>query len=87
MIEDFFFEIKQKTGGVIRYEMLDAFFCSATGKNYILYTNNILDENNKIKVYASTYDPNEYQIKLSPIETDEEWKYIENYLNNEVSEE
>ena len=52
-----------------------------TGKNYIVYTDNTTDEEGNKKVYASTFDPKEENPVLGPIETDEEWKVIENILN------
>jgi len=43
--------------------------------NYIIYT----DKNKEIKnnLMASRYEENEDELTLYPIETDEEWEYIE----------
>lgn len=86
MTDEFFFEITDDDGNVMEYEMLDTFFCDETGKNYILYTDHTLDENRRKKVYAAVCQPNEEEWQLSPIETDEEWAYIEEYLSKEVSD-
>ena len=39
-----------------------------------------LDANGKIKVYANTYDPSGNDINLGQIETDKEWEVIEGLL-------
>ena len=33
-----------------------------------------------MKVYASIYNPDEDETKLFPVETEEEWKFIETIL-------
>ena len=52
----------------------------------MLYTDNELDEDGNIKVYASIYVPKEdgtidENTTLKPIETDSEWKIIETILD------
>lgn len=63
-----------------------AFLWTKTNKNYIIYTDNTIDENNDLNIYASIYDPND-STKLDEIKTDEEWSEIEKriqiLLNNE----
>ena len=70
------FEVFNDLGERIKCNALFTFESDETGKNYIVYTDNTIDENGNKKVYASTFNP-----KLGPIETDEEWKVIENILN------
>lgn len=62
------------------YDVLFTFESEENGKNYITYTDNSLDENGNIVVYASTYDPTNPQSRLEPVETDQEWKVIETIL-------
>ena len=50
-------------------------------KNYIVYTDNTLDEEGNTKVSASIYNPDQDETKLLPIETDKEWKIIETILD------
>ena len=67
-------------GKDIEYEVLFTFDSDETKKNYIVYTDNTLDEEGNTKVYASIYDPEKEDQNLQPIETDEEWDMIENIL-------
>lgn len=65
----------------IECEVLFTFESDETKKNYIVYTDNTLDEQGNTKVYASIYNPNEENTNLIPIETDKEWKIIETILD------
>jgi len=67
-------------GKEIECEVLFTFESEETNKNYIVYTDNTIDEIGNIKVYASIFDPNNENTKLEPIETEKEWKIIENIL-------
>ncbi|MBE6153095.1 MAG: DUF1292 domain-containing protein [Firmicutes bacterium] len=67
-------------GKEIECEVLFTFESEETNKNYIVYTDNTMDEIGNIKVYASIFDPNNENTKLEPIETEKEWKIIENIL-------
>ncbi len=73
-------------GNEVECEILFTFRSDKTGKDYIVYTDNTLDEDGSTKVYASSYDPEEDDTPLLPIETDEEWALIEKIVN-ELSEE
>ena len=82
-------------GKEIECEVLFTFESEETNKNYIVYTDNTVDEIGNIKVYASIFDPNSDTTKLDPIETEKEWNMIESILetlqeeakdNNEDSE-
>ena len=75
------FKIIDKDGKEIEFEILFTFESDETNKNYMVYTDNTTDEEGNKKVYASTFDPKEENPVLGPIETDEEWKVIENILN------
>ena len=61
-------------------EVLFTFESDETNKNYIVYTDNTIDEEGNTKVYASIYNPEQDETKLLPIETDKEWKIIETIL-------
>ena len=74
------FKIMGDNGQEIECEVLFTFESDETGKNYIVYTDNTLDEQGNTKVYASIYTPNEENTNLIPIETDKEWKIIETIL-------
>ena len=74
------FVVINDEGKEIECEVLFTFESEETNKNYIVYTDNTIDEIGNIKVYASIFDPNNENTKLEPIETEKEWKIIENIL-------
>lgn len=75
------FKLFDDDGKEIECEVLFTFESDETKKNYMVYTDNTSDEEGNTKVYASIYNPDEDEQKLLPIETDEEWKIIEDILN------
>ena len=74
------FSMLDENGKEITYDVLFTFESEENGKNYIVYTDNSLDETGNIVVYASTYDPTDPQSRLGAIETEQEWKVIETIL-------
>ena len=60
--------------------MLFTFDNEETNKSYIAYTDNSVDENGNVQVYASVYYPGTDSTKLDPIETEKEWQVIEKIL-------
>ena len=68
------------------FEALFTFEHNLTGKNYIVYTDNILDENGCTRVYASIYDPLEQRPRLQPIVDDEEWEMVAAVLEQQQAE-
>ena len=74
------FKILGDDGREIECEVLFTFESDETKKNYIVYTDNTVDEEGNTKVYASIYNPDQDETKLLPIETDKEWKIIETIL-------
>ena len=75
------FKVIDEKGNEIECEVLFTFESDETGKNYIVYTDNTTDELGNTKVYASIYNPDEENLKLTAIETDKEWKIIETILD------
>ena len=74
------FKVINDEGKEIECEVLFTFESDETKKNYIVYTDNTVDEEGNTKVYASIYNPNEENTTLIPIETEKEWKIIETIL-------
>ena len=74
------FKVVNDEGKEVECEVLFTFESDETNKNYLVYTDNTLDDEGNTKVYASIYNPNEDETKLLPIETDKEWKIIETIL-------
>lgn len=54
-------------------------------KSYIIFSDMEKDENGKIEIHANIYDSGKSEFKLFPIETDKEWKMIDNIIKS-VSE-
>lgn len=75
------FKIKGENGQDIECEALFTFEGKENGKNYIVYTDNTLDEQGNTKVYASIFDPTKDEQTMQPIETEAEWKMIESILD------
>lgn len=79
------FTVTDENGAQITFETLFTFASDETKKDYIVYTDNTTDEEGNTKVYASIYEPTENgeikeNTKLTPIETESEWKIIETIL-------
>ena len=75
------FKVISDEGKEVDCEVLFTFESDETKKNYIVYTDNTVDDEGNTKVYASIYNPEEEETKLLPIETEKEWKIIETILD------
>ena len=76
------FTLIDEEGKKVVYDVLFTFDSEETNKSYIVYTDNTLDEEGNIQVFASTYQKVEgTTTKLEAIETEKEWKIIETILN------
>ncbi|HHW69448.1 MAG TPA: DUF1292 domain-containing protein [Tenericutes bacterium] len=80
------FKVIDNEGKEVECEVLFTFESEETNKNYMVYTDNTIDEEGNTRVYASIYNPEEEEPKLIPIETDKEWKIIETILDELQSE-
>lgn len=74
------FTVLGDDGREITCNVLFTFESDETKKNYIVYTDNSKDDNGNIQVFASIYDPEDPETRLTPIETEKEWKIIETIL-------
>ncbi len=76
------FTLIDEEGKKVVYDVLFTFDSEETNKSYIVYTDNTLDEEGNIQVFASNYQKGEgTTTKLEAIETEKEWKIIETILN------
>ena len=83
------FKVFDDQGKEVECEVLFTFESDETKKNYMVYTDNTVDEDGNTKVYASVYNPDEDETRLMPIETEKEWQIIETILDelqNEIKE-
>lgn len=74
------FKVINDDGEEVTCEVLFTFENDETHKNYIVYTDNTLDEDGNTRIYASVYNPDDDETKLLPIETEKEWAIIETIL-------
>ncbi len=77
MEEKLTFKINDETGKEIECEELYSFKNEETNKNYMVYTDNSVDEDGCLCIYAAIYNPEDKEKKLIPIENDEEWAFVE----------
>ena len=71
-------------GTKVEYNVILTFKSNITNKNYCIYTDDTLDQNNKLRIYTAVYDqtlPNPY---LGEPTTKEEWNEITSVINNVI---
>lgn len=73
-------KVYDENGNEVICDILFTFDSEETKKSYIVYTDNTKDENGKVKVYASIYNPKDEKMELEDIKTDKEWKVIDTIL-------
>ena len=80
------FKYVNEDGKEIVCDILFTFDSDETKKSYIVYTDNSRDAEGNVQVFASIYSPNDEKLKLSPIETEQEWKIIETIITSITEE-
>ena len=70
------------SGKKIKCDVLFSFDSDETNKSYIVYTDNTVDKNGSLKVYASIYNPKVKVSSLTPITSKKEWMIIEKLLSS-----
>ena len=73
-------KISNDKGEEVVCDILFTFDNEETHKSYVAYTDNTKDENGRVRVYASTYDPKDLSKKLEDIQTEKEWKVIQTII-------
>ena len=63
------------------YDVILTFKNEKNEKDYVVYTDNTYDDDNKLKIYAALYNPLTDEF-LGYVEDKEEWKEIINILDN-----
>ena len=76
------FKMITDDGQEVVCNVLFTFDSEETKKSYIVYTDNSLDDNGKVQVYASIYNPDDPHSELKEIKTEKEWKVIETILES-----
>ena len=73
--------LKHTDGSEDEYTLLMLFKSTKMNKEYILYTDETYDADDKLNIFASIYNDN----TISDIETDEEWIEVENMLDKYIN--
>lgn len=81
-----YFTVTDKNGKKIDYEILFTFESEDTNKKYIVYTDNELDDDDMIKTYASIYEEENNELKITPITDEKEWNLVEKLINQATEE-
>lgn len=81
-----YFIVTDKDGKNIKYEILFTFESEDTNKSYIVYTDNEQDKDGMIKTYASIYEEDGKELKLTPITDDKEWNLVEKLIDQATDE-
>lgn len=68
-------------GTKIEYDVILTFQNQTNNKNYVIYTDNNYDQNNKLRLFAALYNPDNNQFLGEPTTT-EEWNLILSTLDN-----
>jgi len=75
MIENINFNMIDKDGVIKNFIILEKF--NKNNKNYLIYK-----ENGKDDLYAALYEVINEKIKIIPIENDEDYDVVDEYLEN-----
>lgn len=73
------FQAKNELGVLTNYEVVATLDSEDGTKKYICYTDNV-KENDKNRVFLSKYEEQGDDIKIFPIEDNEEWKWVVNHF-------
>lgn len=74
------FKVIDDNGKIVECEILYTFTDPGSNINYILYTDNTMDEDDKMEVYASRYELVDDSYVLKAIENDQEWDLVDEVL-------
>ena len=76
------FMILDDKGKQVECEPLFTFESEETKKQYVVYTDNSLDKDGNVRVFASIYNVTDKGGELLPIKTEKEWKVIETIIES-----
>ena len=63
------------------FDLLFSFDCEENGRRYVGYTDNSFDEEGKLKIEVSSFDPNEDPISFKPLLLEEEWDMVNDVID------
>lgn len=76
------FTIVNDQGEEMVCDILVAFESEDTDHYYLVYTDNTVDEDGNLRVFASVCDPTADEPTLLPLQTEEEWELVEAALDD-----
>lgn len=68
-------------GSLVSYDLLLTFKSDIDGNNYFVYTDGVVDNGNKLRLYAGIYDPNVSGKYLGEPSTTAQWQEILSVLD------
>ena len=71
-------------GTRVEYDVVLTFKNPNNNKDYIIYTDNTLDSNNRLRFYAAIYNASLSNPYLGEPTTKEEWEIITNIVNSVI---
>ena len=71
-----------ENGAEKEYELLFTFMSPETGKNYVVYTDNVEDENGNLGRFTGICDPNSAELNVLPIESPLEQAIVDSALDD-----
>ena len=77
--EDCKFKVMTEEGKDVECEGLLLIECDEN-RNYLVFTDYSKDEENNMKLYANIINPNDEKSVLYPVESEEEWQFIEKVI-------
>ena len=71
-------------GTKINYNVILTFKSIISNKNYVVYTDNTLDSEKKLRIYAATYNPDFLSPFIEEPTTKEEWSEITRVIDSVI---
>lgn len=81
-MEDLYIEVKDNFGNIKKYEVLHTF--TNNDKSYVIYTDNTYD-GDKLNVYASVYHVLNNKIVLDSVDSDFNYKLVEEEIEKFIN--
>ena len=69
-----------ENGNKLTYDVILTFHNDNNNKDYVIYTNNETDDEEKLKIFSSVYNPKTNELLGNPV-TKEEWQQISSLLD------
>ena len=71
-----------KSGNQKEYQVILTYHSDEFNKDYIVYTNNIYNQNNELEIFINEYDKHNSNLISKEIENKEEYKKIKTIINS-----